>query len=1805
MRPSITKSFSVDGEVYDIPSDKVDEFLKAAPHAKEVQSFTVKDEVYDIPSDQVDAFLKAAPDAQPLKKKESTEPMSGGSSDGLGPVSQGSPDGGIPTVVTSDVNNPNAPIVPDQNLTPLQKSVISASGPDQFTVDTKGLEQSKSAKKDWSTMTDQDKLRHNADVAKMWFDRTGDTNWLYKAADYYDKAGDTDNATGWRLLADQKGKENLPQVGQGDFMHQEAPTTGNMFNTRTPAKPIEIPSTPETDISRMVEAPFRHLVENVANPIQQGVEKIKQAYNDGPSFGSALKGTAGLLDVLMGALAGTGEGAIGMELFNQASKIPGVADALNAPATATKAIATKLNGGVTPNWADDAGSIANFIALALVAGGVKKGKEIYDGRKVLDNFDKLPQETQQEVFNKVESDYQENKDNPEKYHEAVAQNVKQAKQAVAAKYNEGVSEGVNEGITEGVKPTEAPQGTVTEEPAQVDRLPHPDEEPTQETTAPEDVPQETQDNGTQTETGERGTLQGTDTQVGGEGGQGPEGVGGVHRDEEVRQSENVSNGAPQEVKPWTEPVKRERNWRDKKAMRQAEPTSLKSLILQLLTEPTSKSKLDYNELKRYTGVNLKELPETIRGHFSESKGENVRSMHSLWESLREQYPHLVPESDHDFKNALRDIVTDPYMKDRESMWNEVEKEVGNNFWQDQGFRSREEYDNHTAMLKDLEQQGKIDQYYNQDVIYHVNNVVDNLTDEQVDAMLADLDSNAPKSQEELNKLYEQYGTEQQPTEPTAEQPQAETTPAETPSTDGETEQPKPKGSAKQINDILDEIESVPVFERAAVREKLKQFPQEEVDAVIKEREVKNAPVSSDKHELIGKDVSFSEAGRVKTGTVKDVNDGVATIERTRGGKTEMFQKPIDEVVSMHKSMGVVPFAPYLKEFIENDVAPVLKEAGVRLGTIGKGILNAISPATGVKRAVKDLMWNMKGEREKATVALSSVIDGFEKTFGAMKDQDRIDFIDRIKTGQKQPTPELQQAHDLLRSLDDEMYAELIKYKPELAWKENHYRVMWKKVPGEVNEKGVFMGSRRPLRGTRGFMKKSTLPDMSEGIARGGVPISTNPFTLFKYSYNDAMKYVTAQKMWESLGKSKMRKFVRIGGTVPDGFVKLDDNIARVYFPTKEGLVNTGEWYIDEGAGRLLNNFLSRDLLRENTGLGMFGKSLLGLKNAYTAVELSLSPFHLVAEGIEAMSSKASLGFRKIVNSGDVIGGAKDIFSSPWSAVDTAQLGGKAIKYMTKEEFRNSQGAKEFLSKVPDAEKYIDLLFQGGGKLSMDESYKIKTIQTLKEQAGKDNYIGAALRAMPAINEALLQPLFEIYIPRLKVGMFMQEIQQALRENKYRIDKGYTTEAEIARKTWNSIEDRLGEMNFDNLWWDRTFKTAMQIMFRSVTWKLGNLRAMGGALPEQGMEFVNAFKEGRRPMLAPKMAWLFGLSAVTAAIGYVTQKAYTGRDPESIKDLIAPQIDKEDPDQRVVVPTYWKDAMHLQHSPGTYLSSSLSGMFGKVYDAWTNKDFYNYQIYDPSESAAQKAEDIASYVVPKPFSFTSAQKMYESGEPLSKSALSFMGFLKAPGYITHPDIENEIFDRFHVYNMDVKPKSQKEGDDKKKEIMAAYNQGDTAKAEQLAADAVKSGLLRQTQVEFLFRNMGSGSDPSKYMLEKLPETERMALWNKMTDEEKLKYGWSVHFYPQQRAQYFEARIKAGESPIDIFKDAIKNNVDRSKFMGIVVHDLGKDKVHEMNQQFKAYLETPEGKAFREENHKKNVARHKPVNELRKALNAVTH
>jgi hypothetical protein len=842
-----------------------------------------------------------------------------------------------------------------------------------------------------------------------------------------------------------------------------------------------------------------------------------------------------------------------------------------------------------------------------------------------------------------------------------------------------------------------------------------------------------------------------------------------------------------------------------------------------------------------------------------------------------------------------------------------------------------------------------------------------------------------------------------------------------------------------------------------------------------------------------------------------------------------------------------------EKFYQETVKPVLGNSVSGFKDLVTRMTHAVVPRKGVPQDFLDSAMKMLGTREKTDFIIESTLNKMEemmwtkdreasgkstddlsakiasavtgkKVMDTLSREEQIAFVDRIKRGEKQPNEDLQAVADFMRKMEDYWYGEARRLNPSLKWKQNHYRVLWKVIPGSMEDGfgGLF---RKPLPGSKGFTKQSTLVDMSDGIAKGGVPYSYNPVTMWRVAMEDLTKYVTANRMMEEGKDLGYFKFVREFSKPPEGFVKVDDPMFRVYFQPKmtqkemaeKGITDTkdarkgmitkaGEWYAEPNAARLLNNYISRDLIREVPA----GRALMALKNITTAVELGLSAFHFVFETLDTVGSAVGLGLDKMWNRGVLKGdstatveGFRDIIRAPITPITYAKIGGRAIKYLSeKAEFMKTKEGKWFLEKVPDAEMFLDDMFNAGGRLAMAQDYKINSIGTFRQNLKANNYIGTTMRLIPALSEAMMKPLFETYIPRLKVGMFLTEYANALAKNSEKIGTGKFTRGQVARKLWDSVENRLGEMNFDTLFWNRTFKSAMQLMTRSVTWKLGNFRSMGGAFLGQAAELVAAIKDRRPPELQSNMAWLLGMSAVTATIGTIIQQMATGKPPKDLKDLIYPQIDPNDPDVRISLPTYWKDLVHAKHDPVKYVKSSASGWIGKMAEIWDNKDFYGVEVVHKDDPVPLKTWDALKHMVPLPFSVQGFMQMKEKHEPAHKMVSGFLGFGQAPKYISKTPAET-LMDEMLQAKMPVGTRTAHEFEKTRmiQSIRRDLRSGNNAEADRTIQEGILNGKLTKRDLVNLYR---SGNElPIATRFRHLNIDESLKVWEAAdADERKI-------------------------------------------------------------------------------------------------------
>jgi 2'-5' RNA ligase len=797
-------------------------------------------------------------------------------------------------------------------------------------------------------------------------------------------------------------------------------------------------------------------------------------------------------------------------------------------------------------------------------------------------------------------------------------------------------------------------------------------------------------------------------------------------------------------------------------------------------------------------------------------------------------------------------------------------------------------------------------------------------------------------------------------------------------------------------------------------------------------------------------------------------------------------------------------------FYEQDVAKALEKAGIGLKAVPSLFVRALYPrieesnpigrALGVAAPADavDALMKVQGDRAKALSEFDLVLKGVEKMFDRLPEESRIDFVDRMQTGKKQANSNLD---DLAEAFTKVMDAQREQEQEaanmgragrqiELSKKANYFHNWWETRPGKEPEEDEgdrisrLFTPRRPLEGTKGYNKRQSYT-LKSGIEAGGEPVTTNPVRILRHRIEDGMKFVTARRAWDAAQELGLRQFVRKGAKRPAGFDKIEDKIAKVYFPAEsgEGNIQAGEWYVEANTARLLNNMLSVDKIRGNPA----GRGLMWLKNASTAVELGLSPFHAVFESIEAMSSMLSLGMQRAYNQGirqgkpaELAQGIKEMISSPAAPITLAREGAAVPAYIEArarlgkiglteyghvisgeqphgvleavkqfQELRKEKSVQRLIKQYPDLDQLIDDMFQGGLIIGQHRDYQVKALgKTAAEAFSEGNPIGAVWRAIPTITQGVMYPLFNWYIPSLKYSLFLKMMSEAAGEHARELESGELTRATLARKVADSVENRFGELNFDNLFLNRTTKTALQFLFRSMTYKLGTVRefsgAGGGQLRELGTWAKDAvdllggggggkgggkdtgkgafeeepepgktFGEKALPRLDSRAAWVTSLMIVTAMLGTIAAKLLTKKYPwqwiqddekegmsaeaAMLLEVTHPrtgETDSRGKPVRISLPTYWKDVEHAAAHPAQYVLSSLSGIVSKLIDTAENKDYFGNYVYNPTAPISTKLKQAGKYNFPMPFVASNFIRGKAQNE--SKTAwLSAFGFPKAP------------------------------------------------------------------------------------------------------------------------------------------------------------------------------------------------------------------
>ena len=666
------------------------------------------------------------------------------------------------------------------------------------------------------------------------------------------------------------------------------------------------------------------------------------------------------------------------------------------------------------------------------------------------------------------------------------------------------------------------------------------------------------------------------------------------------------------------------------------------------------------------------------------------------------------------------------------------------------------------------------------------------------------------------------------------------------------------------------------------------------------------------------------------------------------------------------------------------------------------------------------------------------LDRFASAIDRLPVEQQLAITERAERGEAQPTPAIQAAMSALRQQQDtwvRMIRSLGKGYLEQA-RENYMGHIWgnyrewkagQEAPPQTEAERIAMArgiSKRPIQGSGAFLKQRTFDTQAEGIAAGLAPVTTNPIKMQILKLREMQKFYHGARMADEIKASGLAKWVPATSEAEsvareNGWERLDDKQFQPRIPGGSvdafGRVEPGNWYAPEPAARVFNNYVSQGLAGNST----IYDGIRSAGNALNSAQLGLSGYHATFVTLDSMMSRMALGMQQVSRAvtGRDLGqmsratslgrGVRSIASSvtPAAPIETVMHGS-----------RLRQAWLDPANATPEMRRLADMLNTGGGRINMDQFYRsnasgafFKNLHDLKNPSGAfrdawqmvhDTPLSAPFKLVGRLMDTINEPLMGQFVPRMKVGVF----SELARDFTDRFPDASPEEVSAAMtKAWDSVENRMGQMTYDNVFWNKMQKDMAFLMTRSVGWNLGTIREIGGAGVDGVGQLWN-MAHGRAPELTNRMAYTLAMPAMTALVGGTLTYLLTGHGPQQMLDYFYPPtgtVTNGEPD-RLSIPGYIKDVVAYAKAPVQTLLNKLQPLFETAVELRNNRDYYGGIINDPARDNPMVS--YPEYLLNQsiPFSIRAMRKDRASGASAGAQALAFWGIQPAPQSIMHPE-----------------------------------------------------------------------------------------------------------------------------------------------------------------------------------------------------------
>jgi hypothetical protein len=575
--------------------------------------------------------------------------------------------------------------------------------------------------------------------------------------------------------------------------------------------------------------------------------------------------------------------------------------------------------------------------------------------------------------------------------------------------------------------------------------------------------------------------------------------------------------------------------------------------------------------------------------------------------------------------------------------------------------------------------------------------------------------------------------------------------------------------------------------------------------------------------------------------------------------------------------------------------------------------------------------------------------------------------------------------------------------------------------------------------------------------------------------------------------------------------------------TRRRAPNGKMYWVQNDAEVFLHKAFDEKGLWSDEGVrGQVFRGMMALKNTAVSSRLALSGFHALHVLHIDNAAYAANAYKEVLAGGrSALSALREqlksalLYRSFW---ENPRVGGRI-----RAAYRGQIPASQLSS--TDAQLLSDMT-DGGFVPEMSSRYRDIAENSFRK-AISDHSVSAVWKLPGAMMQTLSKPLFEWWIPNLKAASYANEVRSWRALNPDLADDTIARQ-QAFRRIAKSIDNRYGEMNYDQLFWNHYVKDLSTLNTLSLGWQLGFLREFGGGAMDLGQFALS--REGKLAQVAEGKLDrpLFSAQYLTSAALYggLLTWALSGEKPKSLTDYIYPVVGKN-PDgtpQRVSTMFYTREIAGLwDHMRKQGVLSGLtqlaenksSGVIGLI-DQWaTGLNDYGQEYRDPAAPAMQKLQQTLAYTLK---SFEPISLEGTKGQPTRERLLSAAGFRPAPRYVTESVTESRIWDAYDKY---VQPREQPfESVQKQQELrqLRTLWEQRSPQAEVLLRSIADRYQMTGAEVRKTIKSLNSPETGSQHAFQALPWQVQKRLLDDMSAKDR------EHFLPFSNKQHLRDRYR---------------------------------------------------------------------------------